>query len=182
MKRLLTLAILAIFAMGIQAQQTESETKVLKRTVEKNYKRNTKSGYNYFLLDAIRDVDAIYKEYEDMIQAVWAGKEKKNLKGSSKKTREEIDELYSLVKRIKVYIGGLDYQQAVLAYIESVKEKAIQLETYGILSENIEADVKAFNEASEKFNNAVNDSMGKRDHVREMKNIYERTTYMKVKK
>lgn len=181
MKRLFIVSILSCLAIAGYAQN-ETNNKVVKKTVKKNFKLDTKTAYNYFLLDIVRDVDSVYSRYEGTVQDVWSGKNKIDLKGSSNTAIKDADRIYRMVQETNIYQGGDEYQKAVLTYIEAVKEKIRLLEIYGILGADPESDAGEYDDAAIKFHEATNDAIDKRNKLREKKSLYEKTVYMKVKK
>lgn len=178
MKRYLLLALSVLcFATTFNAQE-----KVTKRVVQKGQVTNTKTHYNYFLLDAVNDSDAAYAEYESVVQQVWEEKIPAiSLKNEKGKAIRAIDDYLELVKTTPTYQGGEEYRTAVLAYIIAVKDKVNALENLGILGADKDSDATAYNKASIKFTDLSNEAIDLRNIVRNKKSDYEKTFYIKKK-
>lgn len=161
------------------AQETKSEIRKKVVTINKNIA--TKVGYNYFLLDMVNDADAVFTEYEDIVQRVWDGKLQKNLTNSSREPLNKLDQMRWYVSEIKVYEGGNDYRDATHNYIDALEEKVKYLEKLGILGADPESDVTAYYDASRAYTEVVNRSIEKRNILRNKKSVFEKTTYMKMK-
>ena len=151
---------------------------VTTRNVEMNRKIDTKKGYNYFLLDMIKDIDIVYTEYEELVQRVWNKKINMNLTKSSAEYLKKADRIWQTVIDMPVYKGGIEYQESVLAYMVVVKKKITLLEKYGILGANPKSDINEYNDAAIAFNEATNEGIEARNIVRRKKNEFERTVYM----
>lgn len=172
------LFLFCFFGMGY----AQNEGGVLKRKVEINKNIKTKSGYNQFLLDVIKEMDALYYEYEELVQKVWDKEIEVELLNSSRDVQKKLDEYNEAVKSMPVYRGGDDYQKAMLDYIVAMKEKIKCLEKYGILGADNFSDVTEYNKAHIAFHEATNDATDKRNTVRKKKDEFEKTVYMKAKK
>ncbi|GHV14269.1 hypothetical protein FACS1894179_02640 [Bacteroidia bacterium] len=176
---LITLSILSF--TGIWAQ--ESRGTVSKRVVEKNKKADSKTTYNYMLLDAVNDADAFYTEYESTVQMVWDGKLNAiSIKNEKGKAMRGIQNCLDVVTGTPVYQGGDEYQLAVIRYIIAVKEKIESLETLGVLGADKDSNAETYNRASVKFTDISNEAIGLRNAVRDKKDIYEKTFYVNSKK
>lgn len=66
MKKYLFIAVAMLGSVTIVNAQT-----VTKRVVEKTNKGDSKTHYNYLLLDAVNYSDAAYSRYEKLVQDVW---------------------------------------------------------------------------------------------------------------
>lgn len=176
---LITLSILSV--IGICAQ--ENKGAVSKRIVEKNRKAETKTTYNYMLLDAVNDADTFYTEYESTVQMVWDGKLNAiSIKNEIGKAMRGVQNCLDNVKNTPVYQGGDEYQLAVMKYVIAVREKIEALETLGVLGADKDSDIEAYNRASIKFTDISNEAIDMRNNVRDKKNAYEKTYYVKGKK
>lgn len=160
------------------AGYAQSTGKVTTRNVEMNKKIDNKKGYNYFLLDMIKDTDVVYTEYEELIQRVWDKKVNLNLNGTSVQPLKKLDKIKQTVIDMPVFKGGIEYQESVLTYIDVVRKKIVLLEKYGILGADSKSDVKEYNDAAMAFNEATNEGIDARNIVRRKKNEYEKTVYM----
>ena len=176
---LVTLSILSV--IGICAQ--ENKGTVSKRVVEKNKKADSKTAYNYMLLDAVNDADAFYTEYESMVQMVWDGKlNAVSIKNEIGKAMRGVQGCLDNVKNTPVYQGGDEYQLAVIRYIIAVREKIEALETLGVLGADKDSDIAVYNKASIKLTDISNEAIDLRNMIRDQKNAYEKTYYVKDKK
>lgn len=181
MKKFLLITLSFLSVIGIYAQDDRST--VLKRTVEKNKKIDSKTAYNYMLLDAVNDTDAFYNEYEITVQMVWDGRLNViNVKNDIGKSIRGVQNCLDNVKNTPVYQGGNEYQQAVQEYIIAVKEKIEALEVLGVLGADKNSDAEAYNQASIRFTDVSNKAIDLRNKVRNEKNEYEKTFYVKGKK
>lgn len=164
------------------ATYAQDKSKTTKRVVEKSQIKNTKTHYNYFLLDAVNDADAAYAEYENTIQQVWDGKLAPiSIKNEKGKAIRAIGDYLELVKTTPVYQGGDEYRTAVLVYINAVRDKIDAIETLGVLGADKDSDAALYNEASRKYTDVSNEAIDLRNKVREKKNEYEKTNYVKKK-
>ncbi len=181
MKKTLLAALCLLGVVALCAQ--ESRSTVSKRTVEKNKRADTKTSYNYMLLDALNEADDFYTEYETTVQMVWDGKLNAiSLKNEIGKSLRGIQDCIDNVKNTPVYQGGDEYQLAVLKYINAVREKTEALQTLGILGADKDSDAEAYNRASVRFTDISNEAIDLRNMVRNEKNEYEKTYYVKGKK
>ncbi|WP_029904275.1 hypothetical protein [Prevotella sp. 10(H)] len=172
----ITCLLLGSATMGFAQNQ---ERKVSKQTIERNKKIDTKNGYNYFLIDMIKDVDIVYTEYEAMVQRVWDKEINLDLHNSAKESLEKIDDIRTSTLKMPVYKGGLEYRAAVLDYIDAVRKKTSRLEKYGILGADANSDITEYNKAGKAFNESDNEAIEKRNIVRRKKADYEKTFYIK---
>lgn len=176
---LVTLAFLCITTV----MYAQDRGTVSKRVIEKNNKANTKTHYNYLLLDAVNDADAFYSDYERTVQMVWDGNltpiSIKNEKGTAVRG---IEDCLEKVKTTPVYRGGDDYQQAVIKYILAVRDKIDVLETLGVLGADKDSDAALYNDMSVKYTDMSNEAIDLRNEVRNKKNEYEKTNPWKRKK
>lgn len=156
----------------------QGKKKIIKHTVEKNKKIETKTGYNSFLFDMMKDLDMIYAEYEQLVQRVWDKKVNLDLKGSSEASIKEIDDLRKEIIDMPVFKGGDDYQKSVLIYADVVKKKIKALEKYGVLGADPNSDSAAYYDAKREFDEVTNLEIEKRNAVKRMKSAYENTVYM----
>jgi len=156
----------------------QNSGKVATRNVEMNRKIDTKKGYNYFLLDMIKDIDVVYAEYEELIQRVWSKEVNLDLTKSSAAPLKKADKIWQTVVDMPVFKGGIEYQESVLSYMVVVKKKIILLEKYGILGANPKSDINQYNDAATAFNEATNEGIEARNLVRRKKNEFEKTVYM----
>ncbi|GAB6010129.1 hypothetical protein [Dysgonomonas reticulitermitis] len=176
---LITLSILSV--IGICAQENKGTAS--KRIVEKSKKADSKTTYNYMLLDAVNDADAFYTEYESTIQMVWDGKLNAiSIKNEKGKAMRGIQNCLDVVTGTPVHQGGDEYQQAVIKYIIAVKEKIESLETLGVLGADKDSAAETYNKASIKFTDISNEAIDLRNTVRDKKDIYEKTFYVNSKK
>lgn len=179
MKRylLITLSVLCFIAVDAQ-----NRGNVKKRMVEKSKVTNTKTHYNYFLLDAVNSADDAYTEYENIVQQVWSEKlPPASIKKEKVKAIDTINEYIELVQTTPVFQGGDEYRTAVLNYIKAVKEKVNDLETLGLLGADKDADATLYNNASIKFTDISNEAIDLRNIVRNKKGEYERKVYVNKK-
>lgn len=176
------LVTLAFFCMMTVVHAQDRGT-VSKQIIEKNNKANTKTHYNYLLLDAVNDADDFYAEYERTVQMVWDGKltpiSIKNEKGEAIRG---IEDCLEKVTTTPVYQGGDAYQQAVIKYIIAVRDKIDVLETLGILGADKDSDAALYNDTSVKYTDLSNEAIDLRNEVRNKKNEYEKTNPWKRKK
>lgn len=168
---LIALAILGI-TTGVNAQS------VVKRVVENTNKGDSKKHYNFLLLDAVNYSDAIYSEYENIVQDVWDKKIRTDLSKDRSRAIKDLDKQLEIVKTTPIYKGGEEYQLAVLTYINSIKAKIEALEKLGILGEDPNSDVLEYNETSIRFTDISNETIDLRNIVRERKNAYEKSFYL----
>ncbi|MDR1090027.1 MAG: hypothetical protein LBL79_03045 [Prevotella sp.] len=181
MKKYLLITLSFLSFAGIRAQENSST--VSKRTVEKNKNANTKTTYNYMLLDAVNEADAFYTEYERTVQMVWDGKlNAASIKDEIGKATRGIQNCLDDVIRTPVYQGGNEYQQTVIKYIIAVKEKIEALEILGVLGADKDSDPETYNKASIKFTDISNEAIDLRNTVRDKKSAYEKTFYVNSKK
>lgn len=181
MKTYLLATLFVLSYIGVCAQ--ENRGTVSKRTVEKNKTANTKTSYNYLLLDAVNEADAFYTEYEETVQMVWDGKlNAVSIKNEKGKAVRGVQNCLDVVAATPVYQGGEEYQQAVIKYIMAVKEKIDALETLGVLGADKDSDMETYNGSSIKFTDVSNEAIDLRNNVRNKKNTYEKTYYVKGKK
>lgn len=181
MKTYLLIALFTVSCIGVCAQ--ENRGTVSKRVVEKNPNANTKTTYNYMLLDAVNGADAFYAEYEQTVQMVWDGKLNAiSIKNEKGKAIRGAQNCLDIVTGTPIYQGGDEYQQAVIKYIIAVKEKIEALETLGVLGADKDSDAEVYNKASVKFTDISNETIDLRNNVRGKKNDYEKTYYVKGKK
>jgi len=175
MKTILFLSFMLWIAGTGYAQNTG---KVSTRNIERNKNIDNKKGYNYFLLDMMKDIDVVYTEYEELIQRVWDKKVNLSLKGTSGQPLKKLDKIKQTVIEMPVFKGGIEYQESVLAYIDAVKKKIILLEKYGILGADPQSNTSEYNDAAIAFSDATNEGIEARNIVRRKKNEYEKTVYM----
>jgi hypothetical protein len=161
--------------MGYAQKQ---EGKVSKQRIERNKNIETKSGYNYFMLDFIKDVDAVYTEYEELVQRVWDNEVNLDLHKTSVTPLKKINNIRAEIINMPIYRGGLEYRNAVLDYLEAVKQKIVVLEKFGILGADANSDIQLYYETSRKYQEADNVTIDKRNKVRRQKSIYERTVHI----
>ncbi|NDV95216.1 hypothetical protein D0T84_09820 [Dysgonomonas sp. 521] len=174
MKKYLFIAVAMLGSIAVANAQT-----VTKRVVKSTNKGDSKTHYNYLLLDAVNYSDAAYAQYEKEVQSVWDKKSARDLTKGRMETIKVIDEYLNTVKEARVYKGGEAYQSAVLAYINSVKEKVMALEHLGKLGDDPNTNDLDYNKASIKFTDISNEAIDLRNIVREKKNEYEKTFYIK---
>ncbi len=167
--------LLLVAAMGYAQKQ---EAKAGRQRIERNKNIQTKSGYNYFMLDVVKDVDVVYTEYEELIQRVWDNEVNLNLQKTSVTPLKEINNIRTEIVNMPIYHGGLEYRNSVLDYLEAVKQKIVVLEKFGILGADANSDIQLYYETSRKFQEADNVTIDKRNKVRRQKTIYERTAYV----
>lgn len=172
----IVLSLLGTTVMGYSQKQ---DSKVSKQRIERNKNIDTKNGYNYFMLDVIKDVDIVYTEYEELVQRVWDKKVSPDLRNSSVAPLKEIDNIRVEIIEMPIFQGGLKYRNSVLDYIEAVKQKIRLLEKYGILGADANSDVLKYNDAGREFYEADNVATEKRNNVRKEKTAYEKTVYIK---
>ncbi len=181
MKKYLLITLSILSAIGVYAQDNKGT--VSKRIVEKNKKADSKTTYNYMLLDAVNDADAFYTEYESAVQMAWDGKLNTiSIKNEKGKAIRGVQDCLDIVKNTPVYQGGDEYQLAVIRYIIAVREKIEVLEILGILGADKDSDVEVYNRASIKFTDISNEAIDLRNMVRDQKNAYEKTYYVNSRK
>lgn len=173
MKKYLFIAVAMLGSVTIVNAQT-----VTKRVLEKTNKGDSKTHYNYLLLDAVNYSDAAYSRYEKLVQDVWDKKSNANLTKNRIEALEEIDKHLTTVKDTPIYKGGESYQLAVLAYLSAVKDKVIALEHLGTLGDDANTDAIVYNKASAKFTDISNEAIDLRNNVRDKKSEYEKTFYI----
>lgn len=156
----------------------EEENNVKRQRIERNKKIDTKTGYNYFMLDIVKDIDVIYTEYEELVQRVWDNKVNINLYKTSVAPLKEINNLRAEIINMPIYKGGLEYRNSVLDYLEAVKQKIVVLEKFGILGADSHSDIQLYYTASRQFQEADNATIDRRNKVRKLKTIYEKTIFM----
>jgi len=181
MNRYFFILLLFLFCVG-GIGYAQDQGGILKRSVEINKNIKTKSGYNQFLIDMVRDIDVAYSDYEDVVQKVWDHEIEMDLLKSSKSTLKKLSEYKELIKTIPAFLGGDDYQRAVLDYAEAVELKTECLEKYGVLGADAHSDITEYKKIEKEFNEIVNDAIDKRNIVRKKKDEFEKTTYMKNKR
>ena len=169
---------LSLIFCSTVAGYAQSSGKVTTRNVEMNKKIDNKKGYNYFLLDMIRDSDIVYTEYEELVQRVWKKEVSVNLEKTSVKPLQKLNKIRQTVIDMPVFKGGIEYQESVLAYIDVVKKKIVLLEKYGILGADAKSDVNEYNDAAIAFNEATNEGIEARNIIRHKKNEFEKTVYI----
>lgn len=179
MRTIFLIALLASIMVTSYAQETK---KAIKQNVERNKNIDTKVGYNYFMLDMVRDLDIIYTEYEELVQRVWDKKVNLNLKNSSSESIKKVDALRKMMIDMPVYKGGDDYQKSVLIYADVVKKKIKILEKYGVLGADPNSDNTEYYDAKRAFDEVTNLEIEKRNAVRRMKSAYEKTVYLNTGK
>ncbi|GAB6121226.1 hypothetical protein JCM30204_23750 [Dysgonomonas termitidis] len=161
--------------MGYAQKQ---EGKVSKFRLERNKNINTRSGYNHFMLDIVKDIDVVYTQYEELVQRVWDNKVDMDLHKTSGAPLKEMNNIRTEIVNMPIYPGGLEYRNSVLDYLEAVKQKIVVLEKFGILGADANSDIQLYYETSRKFQEADNVTIDKRNKVRRQKTIYERTAYV----
>lgn len=177
-KLLLAIGILAAFSLN--AQNKKNKTTVVNRSVEKNQRADTKSGYNNMLIDAINESDAAYIEFEKNVQAVWDGKlSVENINKDKKIALDKIQNYLQQVTNTPVYAGGDKYQQASIEYIVAVKAKVEELEALGIIGADKDSDSDVYNKKYAKFTDISNEAIELKYRVRNQKDVFEKTFYMK---
>lgn len=173
---LITLSILSFTIMYAQ----DGKGTVSKRIIEKNKKTDSKTSYNYMLLDAVNNADEFYNEYETTVQMVWDGKLNViSIKNEKGKAIRGIQDCLDLVTGTPVFRGGDEYQKAVIKYIIAVKDKVDSLENLGVLGADKDSDPVIYNQASRKYTDISNEAISLRNIVREKKNVFEKTFYTK---
>jgi hypothetical protein len=173
MKKYLFIAVAIVGFISVSKAQT-----VTKRVVESTNKGDSKSHYNYLLLDAVNYSDAAYTGYEKLVQSVWDKKSNADITKGSIETIKVIDKYIITVKETPVYRGGDAYRLAVLNYIDKVKDKVMALEHFGKLGNDSNTDTTEYNNASIQFTDISNEAIGLRNIVRDKKNEYEKTFYI----
>lgn len=173
MKKYLFIAVAMLGFIAVANAQT-----VTKRVVESTNKGDSKTHYNYLLLDAVNYTDAAYSRYEQEVQSVWDKKSTGDLTKGRIEAIKVIDKYLNTVKETPIYKGGEAYQLAVLAYINSVKDKVIALEYLGKLGDDPDTDALEYNKASIKFTDISNEGIDLRNTVRDKKNEYEKAFYI----
>lgn len=172
MKKLLLISLsLLCFIEGY----TQNEVKVSKRSVEKSTVKS-KKGYNYFLLDQIKAADDLYAAFVGEVKFIWNGNSDSDLNELVDQHMQEIEAIRHAVNVTPVYIGGKEYQEAVVDYIEAVRVKLKTLQSYAVLDPHTE--LEAYNLAMQIFDDATDIAMEKRDALKEVKNVYEKTFYI----
>jgi hypothetical protein len=173
MKKYLFIAVAVLGFVSLSNAQTAT-----KRVVESTNKGDSKTHYNYLLLDAVNYSDAAYADFEKLVQSVWNKKSNADITENSIETIKVIDKYLHTIKNAPVYNGGEAYQLAVLNYISKVKDKVTALEYLGKLGDNADADPVEYNNASIKFTDISNEAIDSRNIVRNEKNEYEKTFYI----
>lgn len=181
MRNYLLCALIFLFCFsGIGYAQ--SKDRVLKRAVKTNTDIKTKSGYNQFLVDMIKDVDTAYAQYERLVQKVWDKELVMDLYSSSKDVVKVVDNSKQKINSMPVYLGAESYKNAVLQYTDIVKRKIQYLEKFGILGADPVSDINDYNTISLKFQETTNEGIEGRNKVRRLKEEFEKTVYVKAKK
>lgn len=174
-KLLLAIGIFSVLSLNAQ----NSKTRVIKRSVEKAQRADTKSGYNNMLIEAINNSDAAYTEFEKTVQAVWDEKQKvENIKNAKNRAIEKIQDYLYLITNTPIYVGGDKYQQASIVYILAIKKKVEDLEAVGIIGADKDADSDVYNKKYAKFTDISNEAIELKYRVRNQKDIFEKTFYI----
>lgn len=160
----------------------QERDKVVRRSVKVNTNVKSKTGYNQFLLDIVKDIDSAYAKYEQLVQSVWDKKVVMDLFGSSKEAVKQIEEAKVKIKDMPTYVGGTKYKNSVLQYADAVKKKIQYLEKFGILGADPLSDIKDYDTMSVKFQESTNEATEARNKVRRMKDEFEKNEYVKTKK
>lgn len=176
-----TFVILSLFVITLMGY-AQDEKKIIKKNIERNRKIDNKRSYNYFLLDMVKDADAIYSEYEDLVQQVWDKKTEKGMKGTSSLSIQKINALSNIITDVAVYKGGGDYQKAILIYLDAINENLKALEDFVVLGADTNVRADEYYKAGRLFDEKVNNKIEKRNLVRQEKSLYEKTFYMEAKK
>jgi hypothetical protein len=174
MKKYLFIAVATLGFISVSNAQTGT-----KRVVESTNKGDSKTHYNYLLLDAVNYSDAAYTDFEKLVQSVWDKKSNADITKNRIETIKVIDQYLNTIKDAPIYKGGETYQLAVLNYINKVMDKVMALEHLGKLGDNANTDPKEYNNASVKFTDISNEAIDLRNIVREKKNEYEKKFYIK---
>lgn len=178
MKKILLLILSTFALLSLNAQRNKAT--VVKRSVEKTNRTDTKSGYNNMLIEAINESDAAYTEFEKTIQLLWDGKLDLSSIGKNKNLALDKIQICSLrVTNTPVYKGGDKYQQATILYIIAVKDKVDVLETLGRIGVDKDSDEDVYNKKYAKFTDVSNEAIELKYRVRNQKDIFEKTFYMK---
>ena len=176
-----TFVILSLFVITLMGY-AQDEKKIIKKNIERNRKIDNKRSYNYFLLDMVKDADAIYSEYEDLVQQVWDKKIEKDMKNTSSLSIQKINALSNIITDVAVYKGGGDYQKTVLTYLDAINENLKALEDYVVLGADTNVRADEYYKSGRLFDEKVNNKIEKRNLVRQEKSLYEKTFYMETKK
>lgn len=176
-----TFVILSLFVITLMGY-AQDEKKIIKQNIERNRKIDNKRSYNYFLLDMVKDADAIYSEYEDLVQQVWDKKIEKDMKNTSSLSIQKVNALSNIITDVAVYKGGEDYQKAVFTYLDAINENLKALEDYVVLDADTNVRADEYYKAEGLFEEKVNNKIEKRNLVRQEKSLYEKTFYMETKK
>lgn len=181
MKKYFFVLLFALFCYSNIAT-AQDKSRIIKRSVKTNSNIKSKTGYNQFLLDAVKDIDSSYVRYEQLVQSVWDKKVVMDLFGSSKDAVEQIEEIKEMVKSMQTYVGGTRYKNSVLQYADAVKKKIQYLEKFGILGADPVSDINDYDTMSIKFQESTNEATEARNKVRRMKEEFEKNEYVKTKK
>lgn len=174
MKKYVFIAVAMLGFISVSNAQT-----VTKRVVESTNKGDSKTHYNYLLLDAVNYSDAAYSDFEKLVQNVWDKKSNADITKNRIETIKVIDKYLNTIKDAPIYKGGESYQLAVLSYINRVRDKVMALEYLGKLGDDPNSDPIEYNKASIQFTDISNETIDLRNIVREKKNEYEKTFYIK---
>ena len=171
-----TLFIMLMFCLSVAGYAQKG--KVTNRNVERNKNVDNKKGYNYFLLDMVKDIDVVYTDYEALVQRVWDKKVNLDLRKSSADPIKKLDRIKQTILDMPVFKGGIEYQEAVLAYIDVMKKKIVALEKFGVLGADANSDFNEYKNSQIKFEELTNEEIDARNIVRRKKGEYEKTVFM----
>lgn len=172
MRKLLLISLSVFCFIGGYAQ---TKGTVSKRSVEKSSTKS-KTTYSYFLLDQMKAVDDVYTAFVVDTRAFWNKEPDCDLSKLVDERVLQITQIRSTVNLSPVYIGGDDYRESVIDYIEAVSLKVKTLYGYAIIDPNTQAE--EYDEAMKVFDEATDVAMEKRNKLKEVKNIYEKTFYI----